>query len=81
MIVPDAHSAVKRVQIRKSLVYGAALLGLFVVATLSAVVVHYAYIVDETFAAKELRQENDELQKRVEALQGKVDTVDNATHF
>lgn len=77
MIVPDAHAQVKRVQVRRELVYGG-LLGLLVVmALLATLVVHYSYVVGEVLEARLLRQENGALKSRIGELTEKVENVDS----
>ena len=76
MIVPDAHAAVKRIQIRRDLLYGALVVALGAIASLSALVVHYSYVVGRVLEAGELRDENDALRARIGELSGKVENVD-----
>jgi murein DD-endopeptidase MepM/ murein hydrolase activator NlpD len=76
MIVPDAHAQVKRVQIRRGLVYGGAIAVLGLFALLGAFVVHYTFVVGQVFEAEKLRTENEQLTARIGELQGTVDDVD-----
>jgi murein DD-endopeptidase MepM/ murein hydrolase activator NlpD len=76
MIVPDAHAQVKRIQVRRDLLYGALVLMLGAVAALGALVVHYSYVVGQVLEARSLREENDSLRGRIGELSGMVDNVD-----
>ncbi len=76
MIVPDAHAQVKRVQVRRDVVYGGLLAVLAGVALLGTLVVHYAYVVSEVLEARTLREDNAALQGRIAELTAKVENVD-----
>jgi murein DD-endopeptidase MepM/ murein hydrolase activator NlpD len=76
MIVPDAHSEVRRVQVEKRKVYVASLLALGVVSVVLAVAVHYSFLLHEAFTADELRVENERLKTEVSALADRVAAVD-----
>ena len=76
MIVPDANAQVKRIQIRRGLVYGAVLTLMALSAAVMALVVHYSYVVNQVFEADELRVENSALQERLEQVQNKIAKVE-----
>jgi murein DD-endopeptidase MepM/ murein hydrolase activator NlpD len=76
MIVPDAHAHVKRVQVRRELVYGGMLAVLVVMALLTALVVHYSYVVGQVLEARILRQENSALKGRIGDLSGRIEILD-----
>jgi murein DD-endopeptidase MepM/ murein hydrolase activator NlpD len=77
LIVPDTQGPAKRLRVEKRLVYGLCLIGLFVVAAIGAVFVHYSYVVGEVFEARQLRDENSQLKGRMAELTGKLDVVQN----
>ncbi|MCP4499395.1 MAG: peptidoglycan DD-metalloendopeptidase family protein [Deltaproteobacteria bacterium] len=77
MIVPDANAQVKRIQIRRGLVYGAVLALMGLCAAVLVLVVHYTYVVNQVFEADELRVQNVELQDRLDEVQGKIATVED----
>lgn len=76
MIVPDAHAQVKRVQVRRDVVYGGLLALLAGVALLGTLIVHYAYVVGEVMEARTLREENTSLYARIAELSAKIENVD-----
>ncbi len=76
MIVPEAHAQVRRVQIPKRTVYSLGVLAIGALGLLLAMVVHYAYIVDQVFAARVLAEENARLKGRIGELKTKIDAVD-----
>ena len=76
MIVPDAHAQVKRIQVRRELVYGSAIAALVVVGVLSALIVHYVYEIDQIFEARALREENQKLERRIAVLSRTVEGID-----
>lgn len=77
MIVPDAHAPVKRVQVRRGLVYGTGLALLVAVGLLSTLVVHYSYVVGEVFEARALREENVALEQRIAELSATIEGIDS----
>lgn len=76
MIVPDANAQVKRIQVRRGLVYGGVLTAMGLCAAVLALVVHYSYIVTEVFEADALRQKNVALQDRLDTVQGQIAQVE-----
>lgn len=76
MIVPDAHSEVRRVQVKKRKVYAASLVVLFAVSVVAAVGIHYSFLLNEAFTADDLRAENERLKSEVTSLAKRVATVD-----
>lgn len=76
MIVPDAHSEVRRVQVEKRKVYAASLAVLGLLSVVLAVAVHYSFLLHEAFTADELRVENERLKTEVSALADRVEAVD-----
>lgn len=76
MIVPDAHAQVKRIQVRRELVYGISLVVLVLIGVLSTLLVHYVYVLDQVFEARALREENQALEKRIAALSQTVEGID-----
>ena len=77
MIVPDANAQVKRIQVRRGLVYGGVLTAMGLLAAVFALVVHYSYIVSEVFEADALRNKNVALQQRLDAVQNKIAQVES----
>ena len=77
MIVPEGvQTKVRRLQIPKKGVWALGLAGMGVVAGLLAFGVHYTYIIDQVFEARELRAENARLNERLSVVTQKVDEVD-----
>ena len=76
MIVPDAHAQVKRIQIRRSLVYGTCLAVLTFLGVVGAMAVHYVWIIDEVFEADTLRQQNVALKARLNEVEGRFDNLE-----
>ena len=76
MIVPDAHAPVRRVRVRREIIFGSAILGLVGLALLSTIFVHYVYVIGEVFEAQNLRRENGRLEARVAELSDSVQVVD-----
>jgi murein DD-endopeptidase MepM/ murein hydrolase activator NlpD len=76
MIVPEAHAQVRRVQIPKKLVYSLGVVAIGALGLLGAVFVHYAYVVDQVFEARTLRDENARLASRIVELKKKIEAVD-----
>lgn len=76
MIVPDAHAQVKRVQVRRDVVYVGLLALLVVAALLGTLIVHYTYVVGEVMEARVLREENAALEARLAELTSKIENVD-----
>jgi murein DD-endopeptidase MepM/ murein hydrolase activator NlpD len=78
MIVPEGlHARVQRVQIPKKGVWALGLVALGACMGLTALVVHYAYVVDAVFEAQDLRAENARLKERLAVVTAKVDDVDS----
>lgn len=76
MIVPEATSQVKRLQVRREMV-AAALLGVLgCFAVLAVVMIHYAYVVGEVIEARALREERRTLQEENAALRGRLSDFD-----
>lgn len=77
MIVPDAHAQVKRIQVRRELVYGAGLVAILCLGVLSTIFVHYIYVIDQVFEARALRDENATLEQRIAVLSRTVENIDS----
>jgi murein DD-endopeptidase MepM/ murein hydrolase activator NlpD len=75
LIVPDTHGPAKRLRVEKKLVYGLSLVGLFLLACVGAVFIHYSYVVGQVFEARDLREENAQLHGRMADLTGKLNVV------
>jgi murein DD-endopeptidase MepM/ murein hydrolase activator NlpD len=76
MLVPDAHSQVRRMQIRRRSIYLALCALLVAGALLSLFVVHYSFVLSQVFLAQELSEENRNLRGKIQALNEQVEEVD-----
>lgn len=76
MIVPDAHAEVRRLQVKKKGVYLALMASMFGVSVLLAALVHYSFLLGQTFEAEALRADNERLRGQVTTLARRVDQVD-----
>ena len=77
MIVPEGvQTKVRRLQIPKRTVWGLGLLGLLACGGILAFTVHYTYVIDQVFEARDLRAENVRLKERLDVVTGKIEDVD-----
>ena len=76
MLVPDAHSNVRRLQIRRRSIYIAICALLFAFGLLGLFIVHYSYVLVQVFVAQDLKEENKSLREKILVLNQQVDEVD-----
>ena len=76
MLIPDAHSNVRRLQVRRRTLYWAVCGGLLIFSLLSLFFVHYSYVLSQVFVADALQQDNVVLREQIQALNEAVEEAD-----